>query len=152
MAARIFFYYSVCRLRRFFLWMPARAGTASASLQDSSTNSSVPLSGLRGQSQEEAQRKSAGCVSCHTATDEPTMHPTKTVQLACIDCHGGNSSAPVAVGVASNSAEYDAAKEKAHVHPKNGAFKKTTAVPERVFTAWLNESYEYIRFVNPGDL
>ncbi|HTC67065.1 MAG TPA: hypothetical protein VK685_08020, partial [Candidatus Acidoferrum sp.] len=131
--------------------MAVRAGTVSASRQDSSTNSSM-LSGLRGQSQEEAQRKSAGCVSCHTVTDEPTMHPTKTVQLACIDCHGGNSSARVAVGVASNSGEYDAAKEKAHVHPKNGAFKKTTAVPERVFAAWLNESYEYIKFVNPGDL
>ncbi len=25
-------------------------------------------------------------------------------------------------------------------------------VPERVFTDWLKESYEYIKFVNPGDL
>ena len=80
------------------------------------------------------------------------MHPTKTVQLACIDCHGGDSSASVAVGVASNSPEYNAVKEKAHVHPKNAVFRKGTAVPERVFTAWLNESYEYIKFVNPGDL
>ena len=135
-----------------FLWMAVPAGTASASLQDSSSNSAVPLSDVRGQSQEEAQRKSAGCVSCHTATDEPTMHPTRTVQLACIDCHGGDSSANVAVGVASNSPEYNAIKEKAHVHPKNSVFKKGTAVPERVFTAWLNESYEFIKFVNPGDL
>src|ERR1700730_16292854 len=135
-----------------FLWMAVPAGTASAFLQDSSSNPAVLLSGVRGQSQEEAQRKSAGCVSCHTATDEPTMHPTRTVQLACIDCHGGDSSAGVAVGVASNSPEYNAIKEKAHVHPKNSVFKKGTAVPERVFTAWLNESYEFIKFVNPGDL
>ena len=129
-----------------------RARTASASPQDESSNSTAPLSGLRGQSQEEAQRKSAGCVSCHTATDEPTMHPTKTVQLACTDCHGGDSTAGVASGVASNSSEYNTVKEKAHVHPKNAAFRKRTAVPERVYTAWLNESYEYTKFVNPGDL
>jgi hypothetical protein len=135
-----------------FLWIAVRARTASASPQDASSNSTAPLSGLRGQSQEEAQRKSAGCVSCHTATDEPTMHPTKTVQLACTDCHGGDSSASVAVGLPSNSSEYHAVKEKAHVHPKNAAFRKRTAVPERVYTAWLNESYEYIKFVNPGDL
>src|SRR5579859_2771295 len=47
---------------------------------------------VRGQSQEDAVRKSSGCISCHTSTDEPTMHPTKTVFLGCIDCHGGNSS------------------------------------------------------------
>jgi hypothetical protein len=134
------------------LWIAVRARTASASPQDASTNSSAPLPGLLGQSQEEAQRKSAGCVSCHTATDEPTMHPTKTVQLACTDCHGGAGSASVNSGIASNSPEYNAVKEKAHVHPKNAAFKKRTAVPERAFTAWLNESYEYIKFVNPGDL
>jgi hypothetical protein len=135
-----------------FLWIAVRARTASASPQDESSNSTAPLSGLRGQSQEEAQRKSAGCVSCHTATDEPTMHPTKTVQLACTDCHGGDSTAGVASGVASNSSEYNTVKEKAHVHPKNAAFRKRTAVPERVYTAWLNESYEYTKFVNPGDL
>src|ERR1700722_13439128 len=80
------------------------------------------------------------------------MHPTKTVQLACTDCHGGDSSATVTLGVATNSPEYNAVKEKAHVLPKNAAFRKRTAVPERVYTAWLNESYEYIKFVNPGDL
>jgi len=112
----------------------------------------MPPSGLLGQSQEEVQRKSAGCVSCHTVTDEPTMHPTKTVQLACTDCHGGDGSASVNSGIASNSPEYNAVKENAHVHPKNAASKKRTAVPERAFTAWLNESDEYIKFVNPGDL
>src|SRR5689334_21706408 len=50
------------------------------------------------QSQGEIARKSSGCVSCHTSTDEPTMHPTKTVHLACTECHGGNSSASIALG------------------------------------------------------
>src|ERR1700675_1380945 len=46
---------------------------------------------LMGQTQEEADRKSAGCISCHTQTDEPTMHATGTVLLGCTECHGGNA-------------------------------------------------------------
>jgi hypothetical protein len=107
---------------------------------------------FRGQSQEEADRKSAGCISCHTSTDEPTMHPTKTVHLGCTDCHGGNSSISIGAGTASNSPEYNSAKEKAHVQPRNPAFKNRSALPERVYTKWLKESAEYIKFVNPGDL
>src|SRR5215467_1685398 len=57
---------------------------------------------------------SSGCLSCHTSTDEPTMHPTKTVHLTCTDCHGGNALIAVAPGIASNSEEYFSAKEKAH--------------------------------------
>ncbi|HEY2351520.1 MAG TPA: hypothetical protein VGH83_03340 [Candidatus Acidoferrum sp.] len=130
------------------LWFPIHAATASAPQQSSSS----PGTSLAGQSREEAERKSAGCVSCHTATDEPTMHPTKTVQLACSDCHGGDSSIIVPDGTAPNSAAYLAAKQKAHVQPKNGAFRNRSAIPERAFTLWLAESYEYIKFVNPGDL
>ena len=107
---------------------------------------------FRGQSQEDADRKSSGCISCHTSTDEPTMHPTKTVFLGCIDCHGGNSSISVAPGTPSNSGEYNAAKEKAHVQPHEAAFKNRSNLPERVYTKWLKESAEYIKFVNPGDL
>jgi hypothetical protein len=99
---------------------------------------------FRGQSQEEADRKSSGCISCHTSTDEPTMHPTKTVALGCTDCHGGNSSV--------NSPEYNAAKEKAHVQPRDPTFKNHSNLPERTYTKWLKESAEYIKFVNPGDL
>ena len=107
---------------------------------------------FRGQSQEEADRNSSGCISCHTSTDEPTMHPTRTVHIGCTDCHGGNSSVSVASGVAPNSPEYNSAKEKAHVQPRNPSFKNRSALPERTYTKWLAESAEYIKFVNPGDL
>jgi hypothetical protein len=106
----------------------------------------------RGQSQEDADRKSAGCISCHTSTDEPTMHPTKTVHLACADCHGGNSSISVAPGIAPNSAQYIAAKEKAHVQPRDSSFKDRSNLPERAYTKWLKESADYVKFINPGDL
>ena len=101
---------------------------------------------------EEANVKSAGCVTCHSPMDEPTMHPTGTVQLGCTDCHGGNPSAGIAPGAARNSIEYLAAKEKAHVQPRDPAFRNRGALPERSFTKWLEESAEFVKFVNPGDL
>jgi hypothetical protein len=107
---------------------------------------------VRGQSQQEADRKSTGCITCHTATDEPTMHPTRTVFLGCTDCHGGNSSISVATGTAPSSAEYNAAKEKAHIQPRDPSFKDRSTLPERTYTKWLKESPEFIKFVNPGDL
>ena len=110
------------------------------------------LTSFRGQSQEEAGRKSIGCISCHTSTDEPTMHPTKTVRLGCTDCHGGNSSIAITTGTAPNSREYNSAKEKAHIQPRDPSFKNRSALPERTYTKWLKESAEYVKFVNPGDL
>ena len=107
---------------------------------------------FRGQSQEEAMAKSAGCMSCHTATDEPTMHPSKGVHLGCTDCHGGNNSVVVAAVVARTSPEYQRAKEKAHVHPRDSFFKNRTTLPEGAYTQWLKESPEFVKFINPGDL
>jgi len=107
---------------------------------------------FRGQSQEDADRKSSGCVSCHASTDEPTMHPTKTVHIGCTDCHGGNASVSIASGAPPNSPEYNSAKEKAHVQPRDASFKNRSSLPERTYTKWLKESAEYIKFVNPGDL
>ena len=80
------------------------------------------------------------------------MHPTKTVHIGCADCHGGNSSISIASGVAPNSPEYNSAKEKAHVQPRDPSFKNRSALPERTYTKWLKEPVEYVRFVNPGDL
>ena len=80
------------------------------------------------------------------------MHPTKTVHLGCTDCHGGNSSIAIRPGTAPNSAEYTAAKEKAHVQPRNAAVKDRASLPEHGYTLWLKESSEYVKFVNPGDL
>ena len=127
-----------------FLALYASSKARVAATQESAT--------FRGQSQEQADRKSSGCISCHTSTDEPTMHPTKTVHLGCTDCHGGNSAVSVGSGSASNSPEYNSTKEKAHVQPRDSSFKNRSALPERTFTKWLKESAEYIKFVNPGDL
>jgi hypothetical protein len=105
-----------------------------------------------GQSQAEVERKNTGCVSCHTRTDEPTMHPTRTVRLACIDCHGGDSTISVASGMAPDSEKYQEAKEKAHPKSALPEFARTSANLIRPATKWLKENYDYIRFINPGDL
>src|SRR5262249_4021965 len=107
---------------------------------------------FKGQMQEEADRKSGGCISCHGTADEPTMHATKSVLLGCTDCHGGNSTPSVAPGAAQDSAEYLAAKEKAHVQPRDASLRGHNGRPERLYATWLKESAEYVKFVNPGDL
>src|SRR5882672_3840021 len=122
---------------------------ASSNLSAGASQEAYPF---RAQSLEEAERKSSGCISCHTSTDEPTMHPTKAVHIGCTDCHGGNASISIAQGTATNSPEYNSAKEKAHVQPNDPVFKNRSALPERAYTKWLAESADYVKFVNPGDL
>jgi hypothetical protein len=80
----------------------------------------------------------AGCISCHKTTDEPTMHPSGTVALGCVDCHGGNGA--------------ETTKERGHPRPTLRNVWVSAANPERLYTEWLRESQDYIQFVNPGDL
>ncbi len=107
---------------------------------------------LFNQSRAEADRKSRGCISCHTQTDEPTMHSTGTVRLGCVDCHGGNADVALAADTAAGSAAYEEAKRKAHPQPRLPEFWRSSANPVRPYAQWLKESAEYIQFVNPGDL
>jgi hypothetical protein len=80
------------------------------------------------------------------------MHNTGTVRLGCTDCHGGNPEIRVADGAQKNSAQYDQAKSQAHPQPRNSENARSSANPTRAYTQWLREDWEYIRFVNPGDL
>jgi len=105
---------------------------------------------LSSQTQEEADRKSAGCLSCHTQTDQKTMHRSTSVRLGCTDCHGGN--AGVKGAGAPDSDGYREALRQAHVQPKNPDVWKTAGNPERSYTALLDESLDFVRFINPGDL
>jgi hypothetical protein len=135
----------------------ATAGaTALLSLLASPTASSVSAQGgdniLLLQSQADADRKSAGCLTCHTSTDNPTMHATGTVRLGCTDCHGGNSEVRLPAGSPQNSTAYAEAKGQAHPQPSNPKDAHSSANPERAYTGWLKENWDYVRFVNPGDL
>jgi hypothetical protein len=98
--------------------------------------------------------KVEGCVSCHgliepmhkygtTETLEKLKEGKDAVGLSCTACHGGNPASLV--------------KEEAHVKPlfprewRRGE-KYGGANPERSNTLLARESWEFVRFVNPGDL
>ena len=73
---------------------------------------------LLGQSQADVDRKNTGCISCHVSTDEPSMHPTRTVRLACVDCHGGNVAVAAPAGMKKTDTQYAVLRDRAHVLPR----------------------------------
>jgi hypothetical protein len=107
---------------------------------------------LNRQSDADVAKKSAGCLSCHVETDAKTMHDAPSVKLGCTDCHGGNATATVPAGTKPGDAAYETAKQAGHVLPRDRHLFRTSANAERTFTEWLRESWEFVRFVNPGDL
>jgi hypothetical protein len=88
------------------------------------------------QTEEEAARKSAGCVTCHQGAHDP--HEKNTLHLGCCDCHGGDPTSDH--------------KEKAHATPRFPDAWVTSANPVRSYTLLNHETAEFVRFVNPGDL
>jgi len=106
-----------------------------------------------GQPQAAASMKSMGCLTCHTKTDQPTMHLNQAVVLGCADCHGGNAMVARPENAQPGDPAYRAALDQAHVQPR---FPETwhypsSANPEHSYTLLNKESPEFIRFVNPSD-
>jgi hypothetical protein len=116
---------------------------------------------------------STGCVSCHTESDEKTMHSNPAVKLSCTDCHGGNASvfnpdpghSPVSHASpeqddghggghgGTDDSPYARARNEAHVlptYPETWHFPHS-ANPERTYTLLNKEAPEFVRFVNPSD-
>src|SRR5207253_1613736 len=87
----------------------------------------LPESPLRRQSQADADKKSAGCMTCHSKTDSQSMHTSTAVKLGCIDCHGGNNDVRAPDGASLGSPAYDAAKKQAHPVPRDPKLWKTAA-------------------------
>ncbi len=104
------------------------------------------------QGQADAELKSAGCVSCHSASDAKTMHASPAVVLGCTDCHGGSASEFKPEGVVGET-DYDIVRERAHVQPlyPESWHYPSSANPERSYTLLNRESPEFTRFVNPSD-
>lgn len=111
------------------------------------------------------QPKLEGCISCHgliepmhkygaTDTLEKLKDGKDAVGLSCTACHGGN---PVPRKTSEDPNQIDRAKRDAHVQPmfprewrREG--KYSGANPERSNTLLNRESWEFVRFINPGDL
>ena len=109
----------------------------------------------REQSEADVDAKSRGCYSCHTQTDQPSMHKTPAVRLGCTDCHGGDAASPAAFGKAElgYTDPYNiAAMKLAHPQPTlPNSWHDSSANPERSYTLLNKEAPEFIRFVNPSD-
>ena len=125
------------------------AGSVTEPERDLSAASAAPAS----QTQAEARGKSLGCLSCHTATDQHTMHRNPAVTLGCIDCHGGNPLAVKPAGAETRDAAYREAIAAAHVMPRHPREwnHPSAANPEQSYTLLNRENPAYVRFVNPGD-
>ena len=104
----------------------------------------------RQQTAEEANAKSAGCLSCHATTDMPSMHSNPAIILGCTDCHGGNAVVALPHGVPKTAPAYRATLDKAHVQPlfPDSWHYPKSANPERSYTLLNRESPEFVRFVN----
>ncbi|MCB0322763.1 MAG: hypothetical protein KDD69_04285 [Bdellovibrionales bacterium] len=120
-------------------------------LSASAEDFSVPYQPVARMSVEEMDAASVGCKDCHSPTDAPTMHHTPGVVVGCANCHGGDPKVR-AGGLKKGTPKYDAAKQQAHVQPENPDWWPTSANPERPYTKTLKESYDFVRFINPGDL
>lgn len=97
-----------------------------------------------------ADAASRGCLSCHLGI-EP-IHPTETVQIGCAECHGGDATVIRPAEAAPGSGPYEEAKRLAHVQPRHPERWPTSGNPERTYVSLLQESPEFVRFLNPGDL
>src|SRR5207247_5331813 len=79
-------------------------------------------------------------ITCHKNTE--SMHTGENsdndLGIGCADCHGGDPAATT--------------KEKGHVQPRHPELWRSSANPVRPYTKQNQESDEFIRFVNPGDL
>jgi hypothetical protein len=137
-----------CLLPAFVLAVLLLAPVASG--QSSSAHSPAPKS----QSDDEAEAASAGCLSCHTTTDEATMHRNPAVQLGCTDCHGGDAAVQRVAESDPGAPAYRDALRRAHVSPRypEAWAERGSGNPVRPYTLYNRESPEFIRFVNPGDL
>ena len=100
-----------------------------------------------------AAAKSAGCLDCHTASDEPTMHASPAVVLGCTDCHGGDAGVRRSAVLLDKTDIYNALLKQAHVLPRFPAAwqRQGSANPVRSYTLLNREAPEFIRFINPGD-
>jgi hypothetical protein len=91
---------------------------------------------LTRQTDEMAEAKSWGCVQCHQNSHDP--HYKASLKIGCTDCHGGNAQTTN--------------KHQAHIQPRNVEVFCSSGNPVRSYTALNHESWEFIRFMNPGDL
>ena len=127
----------------------------------------IPIPTFRNTPQEQPTSlpRLEGCVTCHgqiepmhkygtTETLDALKDGKDAVGLTCTGCHGGN---PVPRKTSDDPRSIQQIKNEAHVRAKfpqqwQRDGKYTGANPERTNTLLARESWEFVRFINPGDL
>jgi hypothetical protein len=101
----------------------------------------------------QADAKSAGCKSCHAASEAGTMHRSDAVVIGCADCHGGDAAVFAEKGLAKNDPRYAQLRDRAHVLPRypQAWNYPSSAKPKESYTLLNREAPEFVRFVNPSD-
>ena len=130
-------------------------------------SSPIPIPTLRNkpQGQQASSPRLDGCVTCHgqiepmhkygtTETLDALKDGKDAVGLTCTGCHGGN---PVPRKTGDDPKSIQQIKNEAHVRAKfpnqwQRDGKYSGANPERTNTLLARESWEFVRFINPGDL
>ncbi|MEP6635901.1 MAG: hypothetical protein ABJB97_04185, partial [Acidobacteriota bacterium] len=160
---------TVAGLMSLFLAI-ALLGYSRAAGSDSPMRSELPAPGAfrlhhdEPQSQTASQPKLEGCTTCHgqiepmhkygpTEVYEALKDGKDAVGLSCTGCHGGN---PLPRKSSDNPTEQLRTKLAAHVKPRfpkewRRDGKSTGANPVRTNTLLVRESWEFVRFINPGD-
>lgn len=109
----------------------------------------------RSQAQIKAFNENSSCTACHTGYNSghtQSMH-AQNVSLTCTDCHGGDAKVSVPRDIAPEAHAFEKLKKASHPTPKHPEiWGKTSANPQIPAAKTLDESQDYIRFVNPGDL
>ena len=106
---------------------------------------------LRQQPQADIDKKSAGCLTCHTP-DTKSMHRDNLARAGCTDCHGGDAGPMRDKSLAKGSPQFEQIQKQAHVQPTLDIWKDSAANPPEVWYQTIRKRAEFIRFVNPGDL
>lgn len=83
-------------------------------------------------------QESTGCLSCHAGIESMHQVGDDEIGITCVDCHGGNGAARD--------------QRTAHVQPRNRKVFASSANPVDSYAALNQESPEFVRFMNPGDL
>jgi hypothetical protein len=109
----------------------------------------------RSPEQVKAFNTNSSCTACHTGYaggHTQSMH-AQNVSLTCVDCHGGDAKVSVARNISRNDHAFEKLKKASHPTPKHPEIWGTTsAKPQIPGAKTLQETQDYIRFVNPGDL
>ncbi|MDX1555270.1 MAG: hypothetical protein R3212_04530, partial [Xanthomonadales bacterium] len=137
-------------------WMQAVSAAEEARLVERDYRPAPPAPAF--QTAAQADVASAGCVTCHTASDQKTMHASPAVVLGCADCHGGDATVrwtgplPGKNELRTNP-QFQATLGRAHVLPRypDAWHFPSSANPRATYTLLNREAPEFIRFVNPSD-